>query len=97
MGEGIKEVLGEYLTDTIEQLVDNPEAVEVNIVISTKTITAHVKVDSSECGKIIGKKGRTINALNIIALAIKNTQYPDDIRKVSVEVVEDENTQRRFR
>ena len=41
-------------------------------------------------GKIIGRKGRTIDALKTISLAIKNTHFCSDTRKVSLELIEDE-------
>ena len=60
--------------------------------ISTKTVIVQIKVEKTDCGKIIGKHGRTIESLKVICLAAKNTQFPNDSRRVVLEVLEDENT-----
>lgn len=86
----------ELLKNRVEMLakdiVDKPECVEVNIAVSTKAIIIQVKVEQSDCGKIIGKSGRTADALKVLCLAIKNTNFPDDSRRVMLEVLEDENS-----
>ena len=73
-------------------IVDKPESVEVTTSVSTKAIIIQIRVDERDCGKIIGRKGRTIEALKILCMAIKNTNYPDDSRRVMIEVLEDENS-----
>ncbi len=84
--------LQDYIENTTKAVVDKPEVVEVSVSVSTKAIIVQIRVDQSDCGKIIGKKGRTIDALKILCLAIKNTNYPDDSRRVMLEVLEDENS-----
>lgn len=91
MGE-MSTLLKDYVESTTKAIVDKPESVEVRASVSTKAIIIQVKVDSSDCGKIIGKRGRTIDALKVLCLAIKNTNYPEDSRRVMLEVLEDENT-----
>jgi len=85
-------LLQDYISNTVKAIVDKPEKVEVSISISTKAIIVQTRVDPSDCGKIIGKRGRTIDALKVLCLAIKNTNYPEDSRRVMLEVLEDENT-----
>jgi len=85
----MKDMLEEYIGNTVRLLVDNPSQVEVSIVTSTKSIIAQMKVLKCDFGKIIGKKGRTIDSLKTISLAIKNTHYPQDARKVSLELIEE--------
>jgi hypothetical protein len=85
-------LLKDYVENTTKEVVDKPEVVEVSVSVSTKTIIIQVKVDQSDCGKIIGKRGRTIDALKVLCLAIKNTNFPDDSRRVMLEVLEDENS-----
>jgi predicted RNA-binding protein YlqC (UPF0109 family) len=51
-----------------------------------------IQVSKNDCGKIIGKKGRTIEALKHLCLAIKNTNFLQDSRKILLEVMEDENS-----
>jgi hypothetical protein len=85
-------LLKSYVEETKKAVVDKPEIVEVSAAVSTKAIIIQVKVDQSDCGKIIGKRGRTIDALKVLCLAIKNTNFPNDSRRVMLEVLEDENS-----
>ena len=85
-------LLKDYVENTTKEVVDKPEVVEVSASISTKAIIIQIKVDQTDCGKIIGKRGRTIDALKVLCLAIKNTNFPNDSRRVMLEVLEDENS-----
>jgi len=91
----MKDMLEEFITGTAKKLVDNPDEVEISIVTSTKSIIVQIKVKKEDFGKVIGKKGRTIESLKTISLAIKNTHYSQDTRKVSLELIEDEPHRRR--
>jgi len=88
--QDMKNMLEEFMTQTAKRLVDNPDEVEISIVTSTKSIIVQMKVKKEDFGKVIGKKGRTIESLKTIALAIKNTHFSQDTRKVSLELIEDE-------
>lgn len=90
---GMSELLKEYVEETTKQIVDNPDDVQVSSSISTKAAIIQIRVAQSDCGKIIGKRGRTIDAMKILCLAIKNTNFPNDSRRVLLEVLEDENSQ----
>ena len=85
-------LLKDYVENTTKKVVDKPNTVAVEVSVSTKAIIIQVKVDQSDCGKIIGRGGRTIDALKVLCLAIKNTNFPDDSRRVMLEVLEDENS-----
>ena len=88
--------MSQFLKNLVEEMtkyqVDKPELVEVNVSVSTKAIIIQVKVDANDCGTIIGKRGRTIDCLKTLCLNAKNTKYPDDSRRVMLEVLEDENS-----
>ena len=86
----MKNMLSEFVTETAKRLVDYPDDVQICIVTSTKSIIIQIKVKKEDFGKVIGKKGRTIESLKTIALAIKNTHFSQDTRKVSLELIEDE-------
>lgn len=86
----MSELLSQYVKETIRKLVDYPDEVDVDAVVSTKNVILQIKTTPKDCGKVIGKKGRTIDALKTITLAIKNTNFPNDIRHVFLEVLEDE-------
>ena len=90
--QGMTDLLKSYVEDTTKQIVDKPEDVRVNASVSTKAIIIQIEVDNRDCGKIIGKRGKTIDSLKVICLATKNTKFPDDSRRVLLEVIEDENS-----
>ncbi len=92
MNRGMTELLQKFVKDTIKLLVDNPNEVELLASVSTKSVLIQIRSAKSDLGKIIGKKGRTIESLKIITLAIKNTHFPRDMRSVSLEIIEDEDT-----
>ena len=89
---GISDLLKQYVESTTKQIVDNPDEVKTITTISTKAAIIQIKVDQDDLGKIIGRHGRTIEAIKVLCLAIKNTKFPEDSRKVILEVLEDENT-----
>ncbi len=94
---GMAEILKDYVEKTTRLVVDEPEAVSVGASVSTKAVIIQIKVDESDCGKIIGKHGRTIESLKVLCLAIKNTTFPNDSRRVVIEVLEDEDSDYRFK
>lgn len=89
---GIADELKSFVENTIKKMVDKPEDVEVSSSISTKAVIIQIKVSQTDCGKIIGKGGKNIESLKILCLAIKNTTFPNDSRRVMLEVLEDENS-----
>lgn len=58
------------ITDLIEfivhTIVDNPDQVQVSEIQGHQSIVFELKVAKSDMGKVIGKKGRNINAIRII-------------------------------
>lgn len=90
---GMASLLKEYVELSTKKVVDNPEKVSVSASTSTKAVIIQINVEQSDCGKIIGKRGRTIEALKVLCLAIKNTNFPEDSRRVIIEVLEDEDSQ----
>lgn len=93
----MNELIKDFVEETTKKLVDRPNDVDVSVSITTKNVIVQIETDKSDSGKVIGKKGRTIEALKILALAIKNTNFPDDRKKVSVELLEDEDTKFTYR
>lgn len=89
--KSMSDMIAEFIRNTIELMVDKPEDIYVHVSVSTKNVIVQIQVHKTDCGKIIGKKGRTIESLKIIASAVKNTNFPRDARLVSIEVLEDEN------
>jgi len=89
---GMSDILQKFVEKTTKQIVDSPNDVFVNSSISTKAVILQIKVAQTDCGKIIGKRGRTIDSMKVLCLAIKNTTFPEDSRRVLLEVLEDEDT-----
>ena len=57
------------LADMIKAIVDKPDDVKVNVNESDNTRIFELEVGEGDIGKVIGKKGRNINALRIILTA----------------------------
>lgn len=88
----MSDLLQEFVDSTIKKIVDSPELVKTTTTVSTKSVIIQIKSNVGDLGKIIGKKGRTIESLKIITLAIKNTHFPRDTRRVVLEIIEDETS-----
>jgi uncharacterized protein len=75
----VKELL-EYM---VKELVDNPDNVEIEEEEEDeKTIIFKLKVAEDDLGKVIGKKGRTANALRIIMRAASAKRGKSSIVKI---------------
>ena len=89
---GMTDLLKSYLESTIRMMVDIPDEVKIEVSTTTKTILVQIKTAKSDFGKIIGRKGKSIEALKIITCAVKNTKFRDDARSVVLEILEDETS-----
>lgn len=58
--------LGQLLREMIQSIVDVPEAVRVVEMSWNSTRRFEVRVDSTDTGKVLGKRGDTINAMRIL-------------------------------
>ena len=56
----------ELLIQIVKALVDNPEQVKVNEIVSAQTVVLELKVAKTDMGKIIGKQGRTATAIRVL-------------------------------
>ena len=71
------------LEKLVQALVEHPEEVVVTPIEGEGTIVFEVQVNPEDAGKIIGKKGKTINALRTIIRSSANT----GTKKVIMELV----------
>jgi uncharacterized protein len=69
----------------VEQLVNNPDAVEVKEAQVDAASVIELRVAKEDLGRVIGKQGRTVQALRTIlnAIALRNN------RKVILQVIEE--------
>ena len=75
----------EFVEYIIKNLVDSPEEVHINEIGGTNTIILELKVKKSDIGKIIGKKGKTINAIRTLLMSVASR---NGIR-VNLEILEE--------
>lgn len=69
----------------VQALVDNKDKAEVEVVeTDDHTVELHVHTDPDEIGRVIGKKGRVVQAMRRIARAIGSAE---DIN-IGVEVID---------
>jgi len=54
------------LLQIVQALVDNPEQVQINEIEGTQTVVLELIVATSDLGKVIGKQGRTANAIRVL-------------------------------
>jgi predicted RNA-binding protein YlqC (UPF0109 family) len=84
----ITDFLKEQVEPIVKSFVDKPGEISVDVATSTTSIILQIKAAREDYGKVIGKKGRTIEALKLITSAIKNTHFSSDIRKISIEILD---------
>ena len=76
----------EFVEYIIKNLVDNPDEVKIKEVGGTNTLILELSVEKSDIGKIIGKKGKTINAIRTLLMSVASR---NNIR-VSLEILEED-------
>ncbi len=78
----------EFVEYIVKNLVDNPDQVRINEVSSTHSLIIELSVEKSDIGKIIGKKGKTINAIRTLLMSVASR---NGIR-VNLEILEEPKT-----
>ena len=78
--------LSELIGHISKCLVDYPEEVEVTEVAGQQTTVVELKVSKSDLGKIIGKHGKTANALRTILTATSSKLHKRSV----LEIIEDD-------
>lgn len=81
--EETKDMYRDLVEFVVKSLVDNPDAVVVNEVEGQSSIVLEVSVNSNDMGRLIGKRGRVINAIRTLT-QIQGARHG---KRVSVEVV----------
>ncbi len=61
----------DLIENIAKSIVDKPELVSVTGVEGENSVVIELKVDSDDVGRVIGKNGRTINAMRTILSATR--------------------------
>jgi len=56
----------EFIEFIVKNLVDNPDDVKVTEVAGERTTVYELRVETSDLGKVIGKKGQTAKSIRTI-------------------------------
>ena len=62
-------IMDKLLSEMVKAIVDLPDEVNVNVNESDNTRIYELAVGEGDLGKVIGKKGKNVNALRIILSA----------------------------
>jgi len=74
----------ELVEHIVKQIVDDPDKVEVKQIGSGGAVVLEISTAKEDLGKVIGKKGRVINALRVIVRAAAGQLG----KKAEVEILE---------
>ncbi len=75
----------EFVAYIVKNLVDRPDKVQINEIGGTQTLIIELSVEKSDIGKIIGKKGKTINAIRTLLMSVASRNG----MRVNLEILED--------
>ncbi len=76
----------EFVEYIVKNLVDHPDAVHIKEVGGTNTLIIELSVEKSDIGKIIGKKGKTINAIRTLLMSVASRNG----LRVNLEIIEED-------
>ena len=74
----------DLLIQIVKALVDNPEQVQVNEIEGSQTVVLELRVANTDMGRVIGKQGRTANAIR----ALLNAASGKTEKRYVLEIVE---------
>lgn len=60
----------EFVEYIVRNLVDNPDQVNIREVGGTNSLILELSAAQSDIGKIIGKRGKTINAIRTLVMSV---------------------------
>ena len=75
----------EFIEQAIKLLVDKPDEVKVDIVETEQRLIYELTVGDGDLGKVIGKKGKNVNAVRTI-LSASNAK--DGGKRAILEIIE---------
>lgn len=75
----------EFILEIAKRLVDNPDEVDVSFIEGKNTAIVELRVAREDVGKVIGKSGRTANAMRTLLSAVASRHG----QKVVLEIIEE--------
>jgi predicted RNA-binding protein YlqC (UPF0109 family) len=60
----------EFIAYLIKNLVDQPDAVDVQVLDGQQGTIVEIRVSQTDIAKVVGRQGKTIKALRTIAMTI---------------------------
>lgn len=79
----------ELVAYVAKRLADRPDAVHVTETTGEVAVLIELHVDAEDMGRLIGRKGRTINAIRSVARVLGGKME----KRVEVEIMEAEETE----
>jgi predicted RNA-binding protein YlqC (UPF0109 family) len=79
----VADELRELVENVVRWLVEEPDQVRVTVVEAENIVMYELRVASQDVGRVIGRKGRTANALRTVLRAAAGRQR----KRVSLEIV----------
>jgi predicted RNA-binding protein YlqC (UPF0109 family) len=86
MTEGQQDPMRELVAEIAKALVDEPDAVEVEVQRHEESSVLRLRVAPSDIGKVIGKQGRTARSMRTILGAVSMKQH----HRYTLDIVEDQ-------
>lgn len=74
----------EILKTIIENLVDDIDSIEITETENNNIIDLQVKISKEDMGKVIGKQGRTANAIRTLMKSVAGKEN----KKINIEFVD---------
>lgn len=62
--------LHDFVQHVVGRIIDNPDELRVEVVEGEHAVVIETKVAPIDAGRVIGRDGRTINALRTLVMAI---------------------------
>lgn len=82
------ESMKDFVAYIVKNLVDHPDKVKINEIGGTHTLIIELSVEKSDIGKIIGKKGKTINAIRTLLMSVASRNN----LRVNLEILEEDGS-----
>lgn len=77
----------EFITYLLQNIITS-EDISIQKAEDPYMLTYTLTIPSEEIGKVIGKKGKTINAIRNLCTLYLHKHFPDETRKIIVKVEE---------